>query len=580
VRLTRGGVSRLPVLLVLGFLVAGAFVIERSTDDDVAPAAAVTGQSPTVTPDGVLSTAWYCAGGTAIDGGRADETIVITNLGSTEVPVRLTVAGDVQADGSRASAASEVVVAPTSTQRVRVAEVLVANEPGVTVEVFGGDVLVEHELVGNDDVSVSPCADDASTTWWVAAGSTRRGAQDWVEIYNPFPDDAVVTLRFLTPAGPTSRAGSSDRVVEGHSRLSVPVHEELLREDSLGVEVVATTGRVVVDRTLIHDGSEGLEGLATTLAQPRLSEVQTFAGIQATAGRTAQLAVVNPSDTDAIITVDVLGADTAPIADTLIPPGSQLVIPLTTYDTDPSTPEVDALLPPDRWVSVRVDTVGSQPVVAEIVQESTLPDPLDGLEILRAVSEAATRWVATTPALDMAQVVAVSLHNPGAEAATVQLGVVGQAAGADAGLTQVVQAGQTVVVELSTGAVATTTTAPTTTTVPATTTTSTAATTTTAAGETTTTTAAGGTTTTAAGETTTTSTAAGETTTTTAVETTTTTAAPTTTTGPPFTPPGAVLVPTTLTPGAAVVVTSDRPVVVLRVVVGATHVVAATAVPG
>jgi hypothetical protein len=577
VKLTRGGVSRLPVVLVLGFLVAGAFVIERSTDDDVAPSAVAAAQSPTITPAGVLSTAWYCAGGTAIDGGRADETIVLTNLGTTAVPVRLTVAGDLQADGSHARAASEVVVEPSSTQRVRVADLLVANEPGVTVEVFGGDVVVEHELVGYDDVSVSPCADDASTTWWVAAGTTRRGAQEWVEIYNPFPDDAVVTLRFLTPAGPTSRAGASDRVVEGYSRLSVPVHEELLREDSLGVEVVATTGRVVVDRTLIHDGSEGLEGLATTLAQPRLSEVQTFAGLQVTAGRSARLAVVNPSDTDAIITVDVIGAQTPPIADTLIPPGSQLVIDLTTYDTDRSTPEIDVLLPPDVWVSVQVDTAGSTPVVAEIVQESVLPDPLDGLEILRGTSAGATRWVATTPALDAAQVVSVSLHNPGAAPATVQLGVLGQGPSADPGLTQLVGPGQTVVVEVATPAVATTTaptTTTTTTTVPETTTTTTTAatTTTTAAGETTTSTAAG--------ETTTTTTAAGETTTTTAVETTTTTAAPTTTTGPPFTPPGAVLVPTTLTPGAAIVVTSDQPVVVLRVVVGSTHVVAATAVPG
>jgi hypothetical protein len=582
VTVTRAGVSRLPVLLVLGFLISGAVVIERSPDDDVTPSAgAAPAQSPTVTPDGVLSTAWYCAGGTAVEGGRADETIVITNLGPEPVAARLTVAGDVQPDGSHASAVSELELAPTSTQRVRVADVLVANEPGVTVEVFGGDVLVEHELAGSDDVSVSPCADDAATTWWSPAGTTRFGAQDWVEIYNPFPDDAVVTLRFLLPTESRSPAGARDRVVEGHSRISVPVHDELGREDAVGVEVVATTGRVVVDRTLVYGSDAGVEGIATTLAQPRTSATHTFAGLQAIAGRSAQLFVANPSQTDAIISVDVIGAQTAPIADTLIPPGTLLVIDLLTYDTDTATPDVvEPLLPPGAWVTVVVDTAGSEPVAAEILQESALPDPLDGVEVLRPANAGSTRWVATAPSIDATETVAVSVHNPGTTDAAVQLGVLGQPALTDPALAQVVPAGQTVVVEVPTDLVppTTTTVAPETTTTTTTVADSTTSSTDTDA-STTTTTTDDASTTTAAGETTTST--ASEPTTTTAVETTTTTAPPTTTTtSPPFTPAGAVVVPIVTTTGSAIVVTSDAPVVVLRVLIGSSQVAAATAVPG
>ena len=102
---------------------------------------------------------------------------------------------------------------------VPVSTITAAAEPGVVVEIVGGQAIVSHEVVGQGDLAVEPCARDASTDWYFANGTTVRGAQQFIVLFNPFGDDAIVDVSFLTDGGVpwsrTRRRVSSSRVARG-----------------------------------------------------------------------------------------------------------------------------------------------------------------------------------------------------------------------------------------------------------------------------------------------------------------------------------------------------------------------------
>src|SRR5436190_19572111 len=111
--------------------------------------------------------------------------------------------------GGQGGAGWRGVPVPRGAQvRVAVASVLQAPEqpddaglivgPGVVAEVFGGRSVVEHEIEGEGDLAVGPCARQAGSDWYFAGGTTERGAEENAALFNPFPDDAIGDLPFAT----------------------------------------------------------------------------------------------------------------------------------------------------------------------------------------------------------------------------------------------------------------------------------------------------------------------------------------------------------------------------------------------
>ena len=71
----------------------------------------------------------------------------------------------------------------------------------MVVEVFGGQAVVEHEVRSRNDFAVGPCAREPSRHWFFADGTTERGAEEWLALFNPFGDNAIVDVSFLTEDG-------------------------------------------------------------------------------------------------------------------------------------------------------------------------------------------------------------------------------------------------------------------------------------------------------------------------------------------------------------------------------------------
>ena len=255
-------VWRLPVLGLVAALVGGAAYLDHTATAPSAarpPAPAV--DLPTVAPADALSAVWYCAEGTSSPDGRADETVIVGNLSARELRATVTVmSGPDQAPQTRT-----LTIAPHGQQRIRVGDIEAVAEPGVVVETFGGRAVVEHELRGDSDLAIGPCTRSPSSRWYFAAGTTARGSAQYLAVFNPFSDDAVVDVSFVTDTGLEEPPGTQALAVTRHTRVSIPIQEQVPGQSAVAAFVRTRVGRVIAERTQIFDGTQGTPGLAVSL---------------------------------------------------------------------------------------------------------------------------------------------------------------------------------------------------------------------------------------------------------------------------------------------------------------------------
>ncbi|MFZ4515417.1 MAG: DUF5719 family protein [Acidimicrobiia bacterium] len=334
---------------------------------------------PDVAPPGdAIDAAWHCAEGTAGANGRADETLLIANLddASAQVTVSVAIAGQ--------RTERTVTVEGKQQRRVKVSDIASGTEPGVTVYSRGGRITVEHQLVGANDIAVGPCARESSSSWYFAAGTTVRGAFEWLALYNPYPEGATVDVEVYTKelSGDASVDRPSERInsinVPGYTRVSLPVHERIGRYSATAIAVRARFGRIVAERSLVFDNVDGRSGLALSLGAPTLATAQTLAGGRAGEGRSEIVAVANPGATPASVRLSyVLEGNLS------IEPFELVVQPRTVAVVDlPNAPK-------DRYRAVRVES--STPVVAELRASSAKPQKAVGIATMMADPVPATR---------------------------------------------------------------------------------------------------------------------------------------------------------------------------------------------
>ena len=102
----------------------------------------------------------------------------------------------------------------------------------------------------------SSCSRTASERWHFADGSSARGFDQRLLVYNPFPDEAVVKVTFHTRNGEIARAGLANLAVPSGETARIRVNDFLLRRPMLGTSVTAARGRVVVWRLLLDEGED------------------------------------------------------------------------------------------------------------------------------------------------------------------------------------------------------------------------------------------------------------------------------------------------------------------------------------
>ena len=415
---------RWPILVVIVIALVLAIVVDRLSDTGVTDAVAdVAG--PTIPPAGSLSNAWYCALGSSAPDGPTPETIVISNLGGGAIRASITV----MPGGGAESVTRDVQVAARSQSRVPVSDVLATPEPGVVVETFGGPAVVEHEIVGNADLAVGPCATGPSAAWHFAAGTTDRGTQLWLALFNPFGDDAIVDLSFLTDGGFLVPGDLQGIVVPRRTRVVVAVHDSVPRQALVATQVNTRTGRVVAEQASVREADP--QGLAVSLGTPELASRWSFP-VSSTGGGDV-VVVANPGASPAQVTVAIHLDGDATLAPQVVVVPSRAAVAV----------DVGARVPAGLGAWIDVDAHGQQ-----VVAEQTLGRPPTGLATSLGIPSAARRWAFAAGRVAADSADSIVVVNPGPGPARVTLRVIGAGTDRVGGRTVRVASGRRTVFDL------------------------------------------------------------------------------------------------------------------------------------
>ncbi len=326
---SRARVIRWPAILLLaGAVVAMALVSgdppEQSSTADARPLVPTAGL-----PD-ALSSTWYCAAGTIVAEGPADHEVIVGNPTDRPAQVEITIFpvlapepiiidvenADAVADQVDLSPPESVVLDPVqvglevparTVVRSRLAdfEGVGGEHAAALVESDVGNMIVEHVVSGPAGAGVSPCASASASSFSFAAGTTRKGATQIISIFNPFPGDAVVDLTFTTDSGPRSPQIYDGLVVPSGSVLPVDITDVVTLFDSVSADLSVRTGRVVADRLLAVDGSQGPGGLSVAVGSPEPALTWVFASSAPTDSVEA-ITIHNPSlEEEALVDVDI-----------------------------------------------------------------------------------------------------------------------------------------------------------------------------------------------------------------------------------------------------------------------------------
>jgi hypothetical protein len=408
-------VRRGPILFVVVVALVVAVVAQQRESSDASSSASATRASATVgvPPADVVSSAWYCAAGTSTSDGDATETVVVASLAHTDIQATVTV----MPGGDAAPAHDTLRLAPGEEVSVPVADVLATAEPGVVVETVGGAAAVSHVLEHGDDVAVESCTRTAAPDWYFASGTTVEGSQHDLLLFNPFGDDAIVDVSFVTDAGMQEPAGLQALVVPRRSRVTIPVQDSVLRQARVAAHVHARTGRVVAEQTQVFDDVDvngtTRNGIALSAgATAPATEWRIPAGTTRNGGR-LQLALANFSRDDANVAVQaiVVGGVDAPAQNVRVPAqGVELVDVTTRVPLDSDV----AVIATARAVDGR-----RVPVVAELLATWAPASSSTGLAGTLGSTVTATRWVVPVPDVDGQMTLTV--FNPGPDPVTAEV---------------------------------------------------------------------------------------------------------------------------------------------------------------
>jgi hypothetical protein len=436
---------RVPMLLLLPLLVVAGLAIERSddgeassSDDVVVPIGELAGVAPA---EGSLGSTWYCAAGSATavasgDGaGVAEQTLVVANLSDTALEVDVTAFVE---DGAPVS--TTVPVPADGRTPVRVSDMVKARWASVVVEAQGGRVAVEQVLTGPLGRTVASCASGPSTTWYFPAGTTRAGTQEYLALFNPFPDEASVDITFEAEDGARGPGEYQGLVVPGSSVRVVPVGATVTLRAQLATTVRVRNGRIVAEQLLTSDGTAtpikndagdvvepGLttKGIAATTGAPAGAPTWVFPAVPAPAdGVRASIAVMNPSDRDTDVEIQVFldrpedNGSVEPFTMS-IPAGRAEVRDL--YE--------DARIPPGVGGWALVQASDGVPVVAQLLEEGLAPAH-PGLATVIGSPVVAGAWVLPAGSVGDLASTSITVVNPAAVGET-RVRLIGRSKGSD-----------------------------------------------------------------------------------------------------------------------------------------------------
>lgn len=324
---------RFPAALLVPAAILGAVWYDRDhrPEPDRAIEARLPGSLASVQFDRPVS--WFCVAGRQLDG----HEVSIANVGTTPAVGTITVFTDgVGGEPAPDPVVADITVAPGALVTEALGGLLTGGiHSAAAVELEGGETIVTHNVFGANGVDFEPCIDRGTDTWYEPWGTTVLGATLTLVLFNPFPEDAVVDVSFVTENGVREPRDFQSVVVPARSVLAMPVGgtaapdaAQLLEEGEIGEDsldlggpitvaervsttVVVRSGRVLVERIqdLEPGDTDGLRGLVIGAPVSDVAETWVLPTGRLGDQVESRVVVYNPGQSVAEVDVEVVTDD-------------------------------------------------------------------------------------------------------------------------------------------------------------------------------------------------------------------------------------------------------------------------------
>lgn len=299
---------RVPVIVavvgvLVGVLVADRVFLPESPAESRARADVAVVSAP---GSSAASTTWYCPGGSTSTAADAELTVVVANTGTDPVEGIATVVAfspgapeppPAVQERFALGAHSRVVLSPK--------ELVQSPHVAVTVEVDGGDVIVEQGVSGSLGFDLSACAIAGSDSWYFADGATTRASTLVLHLYNPFAVPAIVDLGFAATEGRVEPADLQGVVVPPRALVAVNVGDHVRREPAVSTSIVARSGRLVVGK-IGRRAEPGQRGMVAGLGAPEPAETWRFPEGVVGGGVVERYHLYNPTEEEASVDLEMV----------------------------------------------------------------------------------------------------------------------------------------------------------------------------------------------------------------------------------------------------------------------------------
>ncbi|MFN8026708.1 MAG: DUF5719 family protein, partial [Acidimicrobiia bacterium] len=251
-----------------------------------------------------------------------------------------------------------------------------------------------------------------------ASGTTVKGSQHYLVLFNPFGDDAIADVSFLTDTGVQQPDDVQGLVIPRRSRVTIAVHDLVPRQVDVAAEVHLRAGRVVAERDQIFDGTTPdagptRQGIAVSLGATAPARQWVIPAGTSANGGTASVAVANYAAVDTEVEVSVLLPDGRTASPQSVKVPSRQVVAVDFTNRVP----VDS--PYSLVVRARSAEGTTEPVVAESLAWWSAASSSTGVASTLGPVKPAKRWVVLLPDVDADATITVA--NTGTKPVTASL---------------------------------------------------------------------------------------------------------------------------------------------------------------
>ncbi len=405
------------MVVLAGLAAAAAFAGEADqVRPPVPPPASDTSSMP---PEGSQSSAWYCPGGIASDAVGVKEVVTATNLSDVETVAAVTLMSPESPPTNE-----EMTIPAHGIVSLVPSELSDVAHPSVIVEPFSSDVVVEQTVIAAGELEMGPCATQPSSTWYFADGTTVRGVEQWLVLFNPFGYDAIVDVSFLTEDGRKAPGAMHGLEVPRRSSISVKVHETVRRQELVSTFVDARVGRIVAQQSAVYLPDSGRSGVTTSFGAVAPSVEWWFADGSRHRGQERSIGIANPAGYDTEVDVQVVADGDAMIDPVTVSVPRDSVVRVTMGGCDGGDPTRCVRIPVGLDYSVLVSSATDVPFVAQSTESWTDERSFTGMTSLPGAREPADRWVFARATIQDADSASLAVLNAGSAPVTVDLALV------------------------------------------------------------------------------------------------------------------------------------------------------------